>query len=112
VDYGYLLGVAPLTAASRSALMTVIAHTRDIGRCGTRRDRRGQLLPTFCAASAGERVVVFYHQGGAVTEIAWWLLRRSRLLPGIARGTLYQWSYFGSVHTNGCLAGKRPSCAI
>jgi hypothetical protein len=87
----YLIAVAPLTAAARSAAWHALAALPGLRLCGTRTDLSGRRGEGLCADAAGQETEILVNTStGSMLAIQERLERPSPLYPTVSAGSLIQ----------------------
>ncbi len=88
---GYLIAVAPLPPAARSAAWQVAASLPGLYLCGTGTDLSGRRGEGLCAAAEGEETEILVNKRtGSVLAIEERLQRPSPIYPTVSGGSLIQ----------------------
>lgn len=88
---GYLIAVAPLRAAARSAAWHVVASLPGLHLCGTGTDLSGRRGEGLCVDAEGEETEILVNKStGSVLAIEERLQRPSPMYPNVSGGSLIQ----------------------
>jgi hypothetical protein len=86
---GFLLAVAPLSRAARSAAWSVLAQLHGLRTCGPGRNAAGATGQWICVSTSDEKTKVLVGTAaGSVLEVSQYILKATGWFPGVRADSL------------------------